>query len=107
MCLCKKKLIYIKLIGRTDQPECLCSTVNSHMQSVQTLKGNYLATLMETADGDQHVQDDKHVCNWNFLLGQQTRSVQTTNTNYYHQQCTGTSNSWSYIGQAKEEENAF
>ena len=67
MCLCKN-LIYIKPTRRIDQPECYCSTVNNPVQSGETLKGNNLTTLMEIADGDKHVQDDKHVYNWNSLL---------------------------------------
>ena len=79
------KLTYIKPTRRIDQPECHSSTENNKVQSGQTLKGNCLTTLMETVIGDKHVQDDKHVYNWNFL-----------------QQHSGTSNSWAYVGEAKE-----
>ena len=39
-----------------------------------------------------------------FCWSYQIRSVQTTSTNVYHLQHAGTSNSWAYIGEAKEEE---
>ena len=38
-----------------------------------------------------------------FYWTQWTRSVQTTSTNVYYQQLAGTSSSWAYIGEAKEE----
>ena len=62
LCVCAKKLIYIKPTRRINQPEHHCSTANNQVQSGPVLQGKYLTTLMETVDGDKHVQDDKHVC---------------------------------------------
>ena len=46
---------------RINQPEHHCSTVNNPVQSGQTFNRDYLTALTETADGDKHVQDNKHV----------------------------------------------
>ena len=64
LCVCAKT----SPTRRINQPEHHCSTVNNQVQSGQTLKGNYLTTLLETADSDKYVQDDKHVYKWNFVL---------------------------------------